>query len=157
MYIYDLDFSSCHPTAVTMFRNESEAPILHKSLRDDNLYLDIAKNLKQQFYELQVLEHPLLRKIIKKTCLAMFNGGGMSNLDHFESIFSKKFLLKSDEFNFYSKFLAGILSQLPILREFYEQARWMYSEKHVYIPSHSTKSIAREQLHKLNTMVLCSV
>lgn len=53
----------------------------------------------------------------------MFNGGGMSKLDHFESVFSKKFPLKSDEFKFYSKFLAGILSQLPILREFYEQAR----------------------------------
>ena len=127
MYIYDLGLSSCHPTAVTMFRNESEAPILHKSLRDDNLYLDIAKNLKQQFSELQVLEHLLLRKIIGKTYLPMFNGGGMSKLDYFESIFSKKFPLKSDAFKFYSKFLAGILSQLPILREFYEQARWIYS------------------------------
>jgi hypothetical protein len=106
-----------------MFRNESEAPILHKSFRDDNLYSDIAKNLKQQFSELQVLEHLLLRKIIGKTYLPMFNGGGMCKLDHFQSIFSKKFPLKSDEFKFYSKFLAGILSQLPILRKFYEQAR----------------------------------
>ncbi len=44
IFLYDAYFTSCHITVVMLFRSEQEAPLLYKSVREENIYLNISND-----------------------------------------------------------------------------------------------------------------
>lgn len=74
IYILDVDLSSCHARIITLFLNEKQAPLLHKSFKERDLYGEIGTRLFHEFEILAVVTVKGVRKICKIYSLACLNG-----------------------------------------------------------------------------------
>lgn len=140
-----------------MFRNESEAPFLYKSVKEKDLYGDIAKDLIQKHSFLKEFAAKKVRLIIKIKCLSMLNGGGLKTASHISHLIQSEFPGDLDKVKNITGKLCNILSSLPIVREFHDHGSFIYQNNKVALLTHADYVAFPDNPHKLNSPVMCSV
>ncbi len=157
VYLYDCDLSSCHARVVMLFRTKLEAPLLYKSFQEEDLYLDIALSIKKRYTILNNLDTKVLRKIVKIKSLAMLNGGGLQTADHITDLLLSQYPPESTEFTNMVGALTSILKEEPIVKEFNQHGRYIYSKHGVFLLSHGSLVKSTNSPHILNSPVMCCV
>lgn len=157
VHLYDCDLSSCHARVIMLFLSKKEAPLLYKSFQEKDLYMDITKEILKNHKILRAIPIKVLRKIVKIKSLAMLNGGGTGKAEHITDLLSDLFPKESEMFKKLLPVLVNVLKELPIVKEFYNHGRFIYSKEYVYILTHSGQIRSSNSPHILNSPVLCSV
>ena len=132
-HLYDIDFSACHLRVVTLFITEERGKYLYDSIKKNDLWMEITYETKINNPFLRFFPIIVLRKVVKTKALAMLNGAVLTTEDHIKGLLKNKTDEKGVPLLSYLNGLCQVLATLPIILEFHQHAKFIYSNKRVFL------------------------
>lgn len=130
--IYEVDLSACHLRVLSLCVGEKNAPFLTRAISEEDLWTELADELKGEHPDLKDLPTKILRKAIKVKCLALINGGHLGTPAHVTNQFKDKIDDNGELCMRYADRVIKILESHPTCLEFRKSALTVCEKGSVY-------------------------
>ncbi len=159
LHVYDCDLFGCHARIAASLITPQNGPLIHKANQDENLYLQMATEIKNKNTVLEDFPLLKLRKVVKVFYLAVLNGGGLETEGNLNTTLPSG-LTEVDTIGtplqHYKKNLINILSKESIYLEFRKHHVHLRNSGSVFLMT-SRKKRSEKKIYTIVSRIFCSV